>query len=80
MREHCCQSLNTKETLFKIKLLGQNIDACHISATRISAPKRLAVVVNKNIVLSRISNGILELRCVSLRYVKHRKMDLWTIS
>jgi hypothetical protein len=30
-------------------VLGQIFDACRISATRISAPKRLAVVVNSKI-------------------------------
>ncbi len=31
---------------------GKTFDACHISVTHVSAPKRLNVVLNKNILIS----------------------------
>jgi hypothetical protein len=55
---------------------GQIFEACRISATSVSAPKRLKVVLNTNIFFSSKWNLFLELRHVSLRYDKHQKFDL----
>ena len=57
-------------------VLVQIFDAHHISATRISAPKRLAVVVNTKILFNTDRNIFLELRRVSLRYDNREKFGL----
>ncbi len=47
-----------------------------ISATRVSAPKSLIVVVNRNIFFSCKLNIFLQLRRVSSRYNNHKKFCL----
>jgi hypothetical protein len=55
---------------------GQILDAGHVSATRISVPKRLRIVANTNSFFSSKSIIFLELRHTSIRYNKHQKFDL----
>ncbi len=59
-----------------IKSRGQIFVACRISMTRISAPKKLTVVVKTIILFGSNCNIFLEKIYVSLRYDKHRKFDL----
>ena len=55
---------------------GQIFNACCISATGISAQKRLEVVVNTKILFNTDRNIFLELRRVSLRYDNREKFGL----
>ncbi len=56
--------------------IGQIFDACHISATRISAQRSLKVVVKTNILLSYKWNILFEQRRVSPRYDKRQKFGI----
>ncbi len=59
-----------------IKSRGEIFDACCISMTRISALKKMTVVVRTIILFGSNCNIFLEKIYVSLRYDKHRKFDL----
>jgi len=51
-------------------------NVCRFSVTRISAPEVLKVAVNANILFRSILNIFLELRRMSLRYIKRNNTDL----
>jgi hypothetical protein len=57
-------------------LKDQIFDACRITATRISAPEVLAVLLNTKILFKTNLKFILELRYMLLRYDKCQKFDL----
>jgi hypothetical protein len=57
-------------------IVGEIFDAWYISATHISAPIILKVVVNANILICSKLNIFWELRCISLRHDKHQNFPL----
>jgi hypothetical protein len=53
----------------------QFLKTCHVIMTLITTPKRLTPVHNSDILDGPIENGSVYLRCMSLRYEKHKSFE-----